>query len=26
MDPAIRERLDAFVARRVEEGGVPTDF
>jgi trimethylamine---corrinoid protein Co-methyltransferase len=26
MDPARREELDAFVARRVEEGGVPTDF
>ena len=26
MDPAIREELDAFVAKRVEEGGVPTDF
>jgi trimethylamine--corrinoid protein Co-methyltransferase len=26
MDPAIREELDAFVARRVEEGGQPTDF
>ena len=26
MDPAIREALDAFVAKRVEEGGVPTDF
>jgi hypothetical protein len=26
MDPAIREELDAFVARRVEEGGVPTDY
>jgi trimethylamine--corrinoid protein Co-methyltransferase len=26
LDPAIREELDAFVARRVEEGGVPTDF
>jgi trimethylamine---corrinoid protein Co-methyltransferase len=26
MDPAVREELDAFVARRVEEGGVATDF
>ncbi len=26
LDPARREELDAFVARRVEEGGVPTDF
>jgi trimethylamine--corrinoid protein Co-methyltransferase len=26
MDPAVREELDAFVARRVAEGGVPTDF
>lgn len=26
MDPAIRDELDAFVARRVEEGGAPTDF
>ena len=26
MDPAVREELDAFVARRKEEGGVPTDF
>jgi trimethylamine--corrinoid protein Co-methyltransferase len=26
MDESIREELDAFVARRVEEGGVPTDF
>ena len=26
MDPAIREELDAFVARRKEEGGAPTDF
>jgi len=26
MDPAIREELDAFVARRVGEGGVETDF
>jgi trimethylamine--corrinoid protein Co-methyltransferase len=26
MDPAIREELDAFVARRVAEGGAPTDF
>ncbi|MEO5886017.1 MAG: trimethylamine methyltransferase family protein [Candidatus Limnocylindrales bacterium] len=25
-DPAIREELDAFVARRVAEGGVPTDY
>ena len=26
MDPAVREELDAFVARRKEEGGSPTDF
>ncbi len=26
MDPAIREELDAFVERRVAEGGVPTDY
>ena len=26
LDPARREELDAFLARRVEEGGVPTDF
>lgn len=26
MDPAIREELDAFVAKRTEEGGAPTDF
>ncbi|WP_413990142.1 trimethylamine methyltransferase family protein [Labrys okinawensis] len=26
MDPAIREELNAFVARRKEEGGAPTDF
>src|SRR4051812_1974219 len=26
MDPAILEELDAFVARRVAEGGVPTDY
>lgn len=26
MDPAIREELDDFVARRVAEGGVPTDY
>ncbi|MCG8361044.1 MAG: trimethylamine methyltransferase family protein [Kiloniellales bacterium] len=26
LDPAIREELDAFVARRKEEGGAPTDF
>lgn len=26
MDPAIREELDAFVARRKREGGAPTDF
>jgi trimethylamine--corrinoid protein Co-methyltransferase len=26
MDPAAREELDAFVARRVAEGGVPTDY
>ncbi|RMF35611.1 MAG: methyltransferase [Alphaproteobacteria bacterium] len=26
MDPAIAEELDAFVRRRKEEGGAPTDF
>ena len=26
MDPAIREEIDAYVARRIAEGGVPTDF
>ena len=26
MDPAIREELSAFVAKRKEEGGAPTDF
>ena len=26
MDPTAREQLDDFVARRVAEGGVPTDF
>jgi trimethylamine--corrinoid protein Co-methyltransferase len=26
MDPTIREELDAFVERRVAEGGVPTDY
>ena len=26
MDPAILEELEAFVARRVAEGGVPTDY
>ncbi|MCD2184234.1 trimethylamine methyltransferase family protein [Rhizobium sp. GN54] len=26
IDPAVEEELDAFVARRKEEGGVPTDF
>ena len=26
LDPARREELDAFLARRVEEGGVATDF
>jgi trimethylamine---corrinoid protein Co-methyltransferase len=26
MDPAVRDELDAFVARRVAEGGVPTDY
>ena len=26
LDPAIKEELDAFVAKRIEEGGVPTDF
>ena len=26
IDPAIREELEAFVARRKEQGGAPTDF
>jgi trimethylamine--corrinoid protein Co-methyltransferase len=26
IDEAVREELEAFVARRVDEGGVPTDF
>ena len=26
MDAAIREELEAFVVRRKEEGGAPTDF
>jgi trimethylamine--corrinoid protein Co-methyltransferase len=26
MEPAIAEELDAYVARRIEEGGQPTDF
>ncbi|MBX9458458.1 MAG: trimethylamine methyltransferase family protein [Rhizobium sp.] len=26
IDPAVEEELDAFVAKRKEEGGVPTDF
>ena len=26
IDPAIREELDAFVERRIAEGGAPTDF
>jgi trimethylamine---corrinoid protein Co-methyltransferase len=26
IDPAVTEELDAFVARRTEEGGAPTDF
>lgn len=26
MDPAVREELDAFVARRIEEGGAPSEF
>ncbi|WP_422372991.1 trimethylamine methyltransferase family protein [Hoeflea sp.] len=26
LDPAVREELDSFVARRKSEGGVPTDF
>jgi trimethylamine--corrinoid protein Co-methyltransferase len=26
MDPAVSEELHAFVARRVAEGGVPTDY
>ena len=26
IDPAVREELDAFVERRVHEGGVATDY
>lgn len=26
LDPAISEELDTFVAKRIEEGGAPTDF
>jgi trimethylamine--corrinoid protein Co-methyltransferase len=26
MDPAVAEELHAFVARRVAEGGIPTDY
>ena len=26
IDPGVREELEAFVAKRVEEGGAPTDF
>ncbi|MEM8689873.1 MAG: trimethylamine methyltransferase family protein, partial [Pseudomonadota bacterium] len=26
LDPAIAEEVDAFVARRKEEGGAPVDF
>jgi trimethylamine--corrinoid protein Co-methyltransferase len=26
MEPARREELDAFLARRLAEGGVPTDY
>jgi trimethylamine--corrinoid protein Co-methyltransferase len=26
MEPAVAEELDAYVARRIEEGGQPTDF
>jgi len=26
IDPAIRDELDTFVAKRIEEGGAPTDF
>ena len=26
MEPAVREELDDFVARRVAEGGVPSEF
>jgi trimethylamine--corrinoid protein Co-methyltransferase len=26
LDPAVRDELDAFVTRRKEEGGAPTDF
>ncbi|MCR9174955.1 MAG: trimethylamine methyltransferase family protein [Alphaproteobacteria bacterium] len=26
LDPAIAEELDTFVARRIEEGGAPTDY
>jgi trimethylamine--corrinoid protein Co-methyltransferase len=26
MEPAVREELESYVARRVAEGGVPTDY
>ena len=26
LDPAVKEELDAFVARRIEEGGAPNEF
>ena len=26
VDPAVEDELEAFVARRTEEGGAPTDF
>jgi trimethylamine--corrinoid protein Co-methyltransferase len=26
LDAALTEELDSFVARRLEEGGAPTDF
>ena len=26
IDPGIKEELEGFVARRVEEGGAPTDY
>jgi trimethylamine--corrinoid protein Co-methyltransferase len=26
LDPAIKDELDAFVARRIEEGGAPSEF
>jgi trimethylamine---corrinoid protein Co-methyltransferase len=26
LDPGIRDELDAYVARRTEEGGAPSEF